>query len=230
MKYMKSTIHITKINFAFTTPSINIIKTNIFTTGIHLIITIITRFIIIITTLIKFIFITTIIISISVTNIIIPTFIINIITNIIVIINITITSSVTFIITIFILLCDALSFSDVRFFQIDLMKYFLMFNKISFYSFIEYSTIYINVFLKMTLCVIKLSRIVFCGHFCYCLIFIHTAAAETNYTDKKEINYKKKNTKMTQKPTLLFICITKQINQKIQICLITLLKSQTFFQ
>ena len=97
---------------------------------------------------------TTIIISVSATNIIISTFMIDIITTIINIINITITSFITFIITIFII-------SSVV--KIDLMKYFLMFNSISFYSFIKYSMICIYIFLKMPLGLFKLSRMVFLG-------------------------------------------------------------------
>ena len=42
------------------------------------------------------------------------------------------------------------------FFKIDLMKYsFLMFKAISFYAFIEYSTICINLYLKISLGLIK---------------------------------------------------------------------------
>ena len=47
------------------------------------------------------------------------------------------------------------------FLKIDLMNYFYIFNSISFYSFNKYSRIYINVFLKIPLCLIKLSRIAF---------------------------------------------------------------------
>ena len=97
---------------------------------------------------------TTIIISVSSTNIIISTFMIDVITTIINIINITITSFITFIITIFIISCVV---------KIDLMKYFLMFNSISFYSFIKYSMICIYIFLKMPLALFKLSRMVFLG-------------------------------------------------------------------
>ena len=64
---------------------------------------------------------------------------------------------------------------------------FFMFNSISFYTFIEYSTIYINIFLKMCLGLIKLKRISFPGIFAMVFaIFNHTAAAKTNHTDKKK--------------------------------------------
>ena len=53
-----------------------------------------------------------------------------------------------------------------------------MFNSLSFYYFIEYFSIYINVFLKRPLGLIKLSRIFFTRYFCYRLLFNHTAAAE----------------------------------------------------
>ena len=65
-----------------------------------------------------------------------------------------------------------------------------MFNRISFYSFIEYSMIYINVFLKICLGLVKLSRTAFM------VIF-----ANKPYQQKK---LNKENRKMAQKLTLQF--------------------------
>ena len=67
------------------------------------------------------------------------------------------------------------------------MKYFLMFNNICFYYFVEFSTIYINAFLKMSLSLIQLNRVAFSGIFVI-VFFNHTAGAETNYFDKKEMS------------------------------------------
>ena len=60
-----------------------------------------------------------------------------------------------------------------------------MFNSIGFYSFIENNPIYINVFLKMSLGLIVQDRIAFLSILPF--VFNHTAA-ETNHTNKKEIN------------------------------------------
>ena len=78
-----------------------------------------------------------------------------------------------------------------------------MFNNICFYYFVEFSTIYINAFLKMSLSLIKLNRIVFSGIFVI-VFFNHTTGAETNYFDKKEMSYIKKY-KSDPKTNTLFI-------------------------
>ena len=77
------------------------------------------------------------------------------------------------------------------FFKNDLMKYFLMFNSINFYHFIEYSTIYINVFLKIPLGLIKLSRTAIPGIFvtvCFLIILLLPKQIPT----KKKLTKRKK--------------------------------------
>ena len=73
------------------------------------------------------------------------------------------------------------------FFKIVLMKYsLLIFNSIGFYSFIEYSKIYINVYLKISLGLIKLSRVVFPGIFVtVCFLIILLLSKQTIPTKKK---------------------------------------------
>ena len=67
----------------------------------------------------------------------------------------------TLIITIFIFYMLLSVLLMLRFFNINLMKYsFLIFSSISFYSLIEYSTIYITIILKMSLGLSKVSSIV----------------------------------------------------------------------
>ena len=61
-----------------------------------------------------------------------------------------------------------------------------MFNSIIFYLFIDYSTIYINVILKIPLGLIKLSRIAFPGIFVsVCFLIILLLAKQTMPTKKK---------------------------------------------
>ena len=77
-----------------------------------------------------------------------------------------------------------------------------MFNKISFYSFIEYSTIYINVFFKMTLCVIKLSRIVFVDIFVTVwFLFVLLLLKQTIPTKKKSTKKRKYKNDTKANPT-----------------------------
>ena len=75
------------------------------------------------------------------------------------------------------------------FFKIDLMKYsLLIFNSIGFYSFIEYSKIYINVYLKISLGLIKLSRVVFPGIFVTVCFLIILLLSKQTIPTKKKIN------------------------------------------
>ena len=222
-------IHIRKINFILVISSINIIKAKILVTTIYLltllllltfiiiintiiiyiittIITIITTTIIIsVTILVRFTFITTIITSISTINIIIPPL-----------------SSISLpwllssstspspallpsssLYSFFYVLLSVLLM--LGFYKIHLMKHnFFMFNSISFYTFIEYSTIYINIFLKMCLGLIKLKRISFPGIFAMVWFLIILPLPKQTIRTRKKLN--KENTNIALKLTLHFIC------------------------
>ena len=69
------------------------------------------------------------------------------------------------------------------------MKFsFLIFNGTSFYFFIEYFRVYVNVFLKNISSLITLDRIAFLGIFAIACFMIILLLPKQTILDKKEIN------------------------------------------